>query len=281
MADLAISSWSLHRALGATYRGLDLVEGPRAATYPYGSGTCTLLELPSLVAGLGIHQLEICHFHFPDTGAAYLRTLRNRLDAAGVHPLTVLIDEGDITAHDAGERTRELDRIRAWIDVAVALGASQARVVAGLAAPDGNGEAVRRSAEGLVALAQYGAARGVRVITENWLGISMDPPSLLAILERTGRDVGLCVDMGNYTGAGKYEALALLLPYATSIHAKAEYSHEGVMERAEFTRCLDLARQARFDGPYVLIYSSAGDERASLADMARIVRPYAASNTVS
>ncbi|HWE64894.1 MAG TPA: sugar phosphate isomerase/epimerase [Chloroflexota bacterium] len=274
MSGLAISSWSLHRDLGPAYWGLDLVEGRRAAAYPYGQGSYTLLDLPAVVAALGIQQLEICHFHFPETGAAYLGALRARLDAAQVQPLSLLIDEGDITADDAMARRHDLDRIRAWIDVAAALGAAQARVIAGLAAPSPDGAAVRRSAEGLALLADYGAARGVRVITENWLGISMDPDSLLAILRQAGAAVGLCVDFGNYTGPGKYEALAALLPHATSIHTKATFTPPGIMDRDEFVRGLDLARQARFDGPYVLIFDSEADERASLARMVEVVRPY-------
>jgi sugar phosphate isomerase/epimerase len=272
MSDLAVSSWSLHRDLGPTYWGLDLVDGGRTATYPYGQGRCTLLELPAVVAGLGIHQLEICHFHFPETGAAYLHRLRASLDAALVHPLTLLVDEGDLTADDPAVRRGDVERIRRWIDVAAGLGASQARVIAGKAAPDRDGVALRRSAEGLALLAEYGASLGVRVITENWLGISMDPQCLLAILELTGPAVGLCVDLGNYTGPGKYEALTAILPRATSIHAKATFPQPGSMDREEFVRCLDLARQAHFDGPYVLIFSDEGDERASLAKMAEVVQ---------
>jgi hypothetical protein len=80
--------------------------------------------------------------------------------------------------------------------------------------------------------------------------------------------------MGNYSGPGKYDALTMIMPRATSIHAKAAYADDGVMQREEFLRCLDLALQARFDGPYVLIYDSPGDERDGLAYMAQVVRPY-------
>jgi hypothetical protein len=42
----------------------------------------------------------------------------------------------------------------------------------------------------------------------------------------------------------------------------------------DFCRCLDLARAAEFAGHYVLIFDGPGDERASLAQMAEVVRPY-------
>jgi sugar phosphate isomerase/epimerase len=272
--ELAVSSWSLHRDLGPTYRGLDLVEGQRTSAFPYGPGRFSLLELPEVVAKLGIQATEVCHFHFPETTPGYLAALRARFAAARVRPYTLLIDEGDITAEDPETRERELARICRWIDVAATVGFQRARVIAGMASPDRGEVAVRRSAEGLATLATYGAACGVRVVTENWLGISMDPQSLLTILDRTVGNVGLCVDFGNYDGPGKYAALAQLLPHATSIHAKAEYLEPGVMDRKDIDRCLDLARGAHFDGTYVLIFDGQGEEQANLRQLAQIVQPY-------
>jgi sugar phosphate isomerase/epimerase len=273
MPKLAISSWSLHRALGPTYPGLELTAGPRAAEYPYGQGTLSLLDLPAAIASRGIRDLEICHFHFPRTDHAYLRELRARLESAGVSPLTLLIDAGDISAADGTARERDLVLIRDWIDVAAALGTRQARVIAGSAQPDDK-EAARRSSAGLAALAQYAAARGVRLITENWQALTMHPETLLAILDGAGDGVGLCADFGNYTGPGKYEALRLILPRATSAHTKAYFPMPGRMDEADFRRCLDLSRQAGFAGPYVLIFESDGDEWASIEQMISVVRPY-------
>ena len=106
MPTLSVSTWSLHRALGATYPSLDLSDGAREARYPYGAGDLTLLDAPAVVAPLGIANLEIVHFHFPRTDPDYLAALRARLDAAGVAPATLLIDAGDLTAADERLRPR-------------------------------------------------------------------------------------------------------------------------------------------------------------------------------
>lgn len=273
MPALSVSTWSLHRALGATYPSLDLDDGPRAPNYPYGAGTLDLLDAPAAVAALGIARLEFVHFHFPRTDAAYLAALRARLDAAGVAPATVLIDAGDLTAADAATRGRDLARILGWIDLAAALGARRARVVAGEAAA-GDAGAIERSIAGLAAAAEHGAARGVRVITENWRQTALDPDALLAILGALDGRVGLCADFGNYKGPGKYDDLRRILPRAETIHAKADFPAAGRMDAADFARCLDLARESGFDGDYVLIFDGPGDERASLAQIAEAVRPY-------
>ena len=274
MPTLAVSTWSLQRALGAIYRGLGLHPGQREPHYPSGQGSLTLLEVPATVAGLGMPNLEVSHRHFPRTYPAYLDELRRKLDEAGVHVLTVLIDEGDIAAADPVARARDLAWIQGWIDVAARVGASRVRVIAGQSAADSGGAAVRRSITSLLALVAYARTRSVEVLTENWCALTTDPANLLAILDGTGDAVGLCVDFGNYGGPTKYEDLEALLPYAWSIHAKATVAASGVMDEHDFQHCLDLARAARFRGAYVLIVDGAGDERTSLVQLAETVRPY-------
>ncbi len=263
-----------HRELGPIYPDLAPGAGERGAEFPYGRGRLTLLETPDYVAGMGIASLEICHFHFPRLDPAYLDALGERLRAAGVRPLTLLIDAGDIAAPDPEARARDLERIKGWIDIAARLGAARVRVIAGDTAADPEGAAIRRSIAGLSELADYARPRSVGVITENWRQLATPPRDLLAILDGAGGAVGLCADFGNYRGPGKYDDLRAILPRANSIHAKADFPQAGRMDEADFRRCLDLAREAGFDGPYVLIFDGPGDERASLLQIADAVRPY-------
>ncbi|HEX4212786.1 MAG TPA: TIM barrel protein [Candidatus Dormibacteraeota bacterium] len=267
MTQLAVSSWSLHNTLGPVYDGAPGEGQPRTLRKPYGEGECDLLQLPALVADLGIERLEVCHFHFASTDSDYLDRFRGVLASAGVSLSTLLIDEGDPTAEDPAERERQLALIRGWIDVAAAVGAERVRIVAGDA--EAGEDAVGRSVEALRALSEYARGRGVQVITENWHQLALDPPALLTILDRLGGQVGLCVDFGNAKGPGKYDGLASLLPHATTVHAKAAFSAPGVIDEGDFGRCLDLARKAAFDGDFVVIFEGPGEERAGVAQIAR------------
>jgi sugar phosphate isomerase/epimerase len=273
MPELAVSTWSLHRALGATYPGLDAA-GPRPAQPTYGPGSLTLLDAPAAVAALGIPNLEVCHFHFPRTDAEFLAAFRQRLAEAGVRLLTLLVDAGDITAPDPAARAADLQRIRGWIDVAAAVGARRVRIIAGDASPSEGEEAVRTSTAGLSELAAYARERGVQAVTENWHALAMDPAALLAILDGAQGAVGLCADFGNFPAAERHAKLQAILPRASSIHAKAEFSAGGEMDEEGFRGCLNLARQAGFSGAYVLIFEGPGDEAAGLAQMASVVRSY-------
>ncbi|GAC1429054.1 MAG: hypothetical protein NVSMB65_02370 [Chloroflexota bacterium] len=273
MTALAVSSWSLHKALGTTYPGLD-PHAPRDAQPTYGAGTLNLLDAPAALAAAGIPNMEICHFHLPRTDHAYLADLRRRFEEAGVHLLTLLVDAGDLTAPDPAERAADLRRIRDWIDVAAEVGAQRVRVIAGDADPDARGSAVRASIAGLGTLASYARSRGVEVITENWHALALDVPSLLAILDGLEGAVGLCADFGNFRGDDRFARLQAILPRATSIHAKADFAEDGAMDEAGYRRCLDLSRAAGFTGAYVLSFEGPGDEMSGLSRMAGVVRSY-------
>jgi sugar phosphate isomerase/epimerase len=279
MPRFSVSSWSLHRALGPRFRVVDKETGrlePDSDT----PGDISLLELPARIAGLGIRTLEICHFHLPRLDPGYILELRAALNGAGVELFSILIDAGDITQPDPARQAEELAWIRSWLEIAGQCGASHARVIAGYAElTSANGSLydhplIRLSAENLGELARFGHEHGVQVITENFHALAGRPEPLLAILELCEGTVGLCADFGNYKGATKYEDLAAILPKADSIHAKAHYPQAGQMERTDFVRCLELARQANFSGPYSLIFDGPGDEWRSLAEMEQVVQPY-------
>lgn len=278
MPTLAVSSWSVRHSLGPMYPGLALTRGAQPPVETFGPGALALLDFPAAARAVGIGLLDICHFHFPRTDDAYLKEFASHLAAADVQVLTLLVDEGDISARDPAIRERDLAHIRGWIDVAARIGARAVRVVAGEAPADSGDEAIHRSAEGLAGLAQYAQDRSVGVLTENWKSLTMAPENVLAILDATNGAVGLCGDFGNYRGPGKYDALQAILPRATTIHAHAtaDWVAPNATDHGDLRRCLDLARAAHFAGAYVLIFDggSAANEWPGIARMAAIVREY-------
>jgi hypothetical protein len=82
------------------------------------------------------------------------------------------------------------------------------------------------------------------------------------------------MDFGNWQGERKYVDLPKIAHLAECTHAKAEFEEDGQMDTDDFTRCLDVARDAGFSGPHILIFSSNGDEWEGLAAMREIALPY-------
>jgi len=255
--DIAVSTWSLHRLLGVSYKD---IEGERVATATWGDGSATLLDIPAQAAQRGIGQIEICHFHFPSTDAAYLAELRSALQSAGVHVLTLLIDEGDIINEDENIRQRDIGIIQRWIDVAGEIGAERVRLIAGDLEPDLAGNNLRKSIETLRDLSKYAAERGVRVVIENWHALLDRPEEVNELLEALNGEVGLLLDFGNWHGDRKYTDLPQIAAWTESTHAKAAYDSTGAIDADDYGRCLKICSDAGFHGPHSLIFDAPGDE---------------------
>lgn len=265
----AVSTWSLHRTLGRLP-----IYGPEAngsvPAHTAAPNALSLLELPARLAAFGLHKVEICHFHLPSRAPAYLHQLRDALERAEVTLWQLLIDAGDITHPSQAEQ--EIAWIKGWIDIAATLGATRARVSGGRAEP--SKQTLATSHDALAHLADYAQQRGVRLMTENWQNLLTKPEYVLTVLD--GLDhIGLLADFGNWVGPAKYDDLAQILPRAESTHAKAHFSAPGVMDREDYTKCLELCRHINFSGPHSLIYDGPdNDEWRGLALERAVVLNY-------
>jgi len=248
---IAVSTWSLHRHLGTTYPH-DLASaaiGPAVATY--GEGSESLLDLPSALANHGYRRMELVSFHLPSHDPVYLAELRDQLQATGVTLQTLLIDDGDITHPVHG--ARDTAWIAGWLEIANALGAENARIIAGKQPP--SRATLDRAVAALTALADGNAGAPVRLVTENWFDLLASPAEVNELLDRLAGRVGLLADFGNWTGQGKYEALGAIFGRAELCHAKAGFI-DGDLDATDYGRCIDLAEAAGYAGPYTLIFDS-------------------------
>jgi len=246
---LSVSTWSVHRSLGDP-----AIYGPADAGIPihtHNNGAVTMLELPARIAQHGIRTLEICHFHLPSLGDAYLAQLRKAIEDAGVELWQVLADAGDITHPTDG--ARDAMWIAQWIDVAHKLGAKRVRVIAGKQMP--TAENLERAAGHLGWLGKQAENSGVRIVTENWFDLLPSPKETNWLLDTLQGKVGLNGDLGNWAAPEKYAGLSDIMRRAELCHAKANFNEAG-LDSADYRKCLEACRTAGYDGPYTLIYDS-------------------------
>jgi sugar phosphate isomerase/epimerase len=247
---IAVSTWSLHRHLGTTYpHHIPTEIGPVEETY--GAGTESLLDLPSALANHGYHRMELVSFHLPSRDPVYLGELRDQLQVTGVTLQTLLIDAGDITHPEHGDR--DTTWIAGWIEVASTLGAENARIIAGKQKP--TPEALSRSVLALRRLEEANAGSSVRLATENWFDLLPSATETLELLDRLEGRIGLLMDFGNWKGADKYNELAKIAGRAELCHAKASFI-DGDLDVEDYGRCVELAEAAGYVGPYTLIFDS-------------------------
>lgn len=248
----AVSSWSLHRALGCTYpyKPADRLSPTRQPTY--GEGSIELIDLPRQCAGRGVFRLEICSFHLPSLSPDYIAEFRGAAEEAGIKVQTLLVEDGDLSDPDTAERDAEW--MAGWIDIAGALGAENMRVIAGKAQPTDT--ALKLAERHLRELAKRTSAAGVRLVIENWFDLLPGPVEVNHVLDALAGKVGLNGDFGNWERAGKYEDLAKIMGRAELCHAKGRYSAAG-LDVKDYVRCVELSNAVGYHGPFTLIYDSA------------------------
>jgi hypothetical protein len=81
---IAVSSWSVHRALGIFHANAPGNDVFGDAEEKWGTPQLSLMDLPQAIAKRGIPHLQICHFHLASRDAAYLREVRAAIADAGV-----------------------------------------------------------------------------------------------------------------------------------------------------------------------------------------------------
>ncbi|MGO4544724.1 sugar phosphate isomerase/epimerase family protein [Paenibacillus sp. 2TAB23] len=274
MSYLSISTWSLHRLLGPLrMTAWDSESNNHIINEQEQPLVHSLLDLPGEAAARGYQALEICHFHFPSTEAAYLEQLKAAFEAANMKFDTLLVDYGDLTSEDEIKRAADIHYIKKWIDIASLCGAKQIRVVAGEASPT-NDAAIRLSAAALTDLALYGQSISVHVITENFRSLTSTAASSIKLLEQTNHKVGFITDFGNYHGSEKTEEIGATTPFSVSIHVKPTYDSNGIPDKDELISYLRKVDSNGFNGAYVLIYDGPGDMWAGLDRVKSIVTPF-------
>ncbi|WIY53456.1 TIM barrel protein [Devosia sp. YIM 151766] len=248
---IAISTWSLHRLLGATYPHDLTTDAVSDGEDTYGEGEESLLGLPSILANHGYRRLEIVSFHLRSRDPVYLGELRDQLQVAGVTLQTLLIDAGDMS--DPLDGARDTRWIAGWLEVANELGAENARIIAGK--QPFTAENLDRSVQGFRHLLSANAGAPLRLVTENWFDLLATPEAVHRLLDRLDGQVGLLADFGNWTGPDKYAGLKSIFSRAELCHAKADFKG-GRMDEADYGLCVAAAEEAGYEGPYTLIFDA-------------------------
>ena len=212
-------------------------------------------DLIQRIADWGLDGLDCTVYWFPDTSDEFLAKLRKAAFKSGVQ------------IYNAGVRVRlaqptpelqnaEVENIKKWVDVADRIGASHVRVFGG-PIPKGATEqqAIAWAVEVLKRGAEYAGSRGITLGVEDDSGLTVAAGPTVEIAKRADSPwVGINADSGNFRDHG-YSQFAMLLPYATSVHLKADITDEqGKAERADWNRLLNMLGRSGYKGYVGLEY---------------------------
>ncbi len=263
MALLSVSTWALNQHLGPLHWTKWDPQAHRPVTVAEDRPrTLPLTALPARLAGMGLQACELGHFHLPaleDIKDEHVTEIRSAFHRSEIVLWSLLVDYGDLSAADPRRRDADRQYISEWVKMAARLGARHVRVVAGEGSPY-DAAAIDRCVSALEELADLGRGLGIGILTENFRRLASTPEVCVQICTRLLDRVHLTADFGNFPKATRSAALAHILPFARSVHAKPDLNGEGDIDNAAFDTLLGVAAGAGFDGAYTVVYEGPADQ---------------------
>ncbi len=227
------------------------------------SGKMDLFGFIDWCATMDLAGVELTSYYFKkDFDAAYLRELRRHAFNSGVTVSGTAI-RNNFCLPAGPEKQKEVDQTKKWIDSAAELFAPHIRIFAGSIPKDTDTKtAIGYVAEGIRAVLDHAAERGIYLGLENHGGITARVADHLAICDAVGKHpwFGVNLDTGNYR-TNAYDELAQAAPRAVNVQIKASIftSDGGPKVLADMGRIKKILLDAQYRGWIALEYEDAED----------------------
>ena len=199
----------------------------------------------------GVEPLSL---HFPSTDAAYLHSLRDAIEKAGVHVVNIPVDNS-FSYYDADPAVRQkaVDNGKKWVDIAVIIGSPSLRTSiaeAGNAKPD-----IAVVAEQLQKLVDYAAPKNILLNLENDNLTSEDAFFLVKVIKKVNSPYlhalpDFCNSMQSGNEQFNYDAVTALFPLAYNIcHVKdSETGDNGKVVRVDLKKTFAILKASHYRG---------------------------------
>jgi len=210
------------------------------------------MSLPDFIrtcAELKLDGVELTGYYFPDTSRATLNTLKRLCFRLGLQ-ISGTAMRNQFTLPDPEQRKAEVEKVKQWIDIAVALGAPFLRVFADHY-PEGVSEstALEWALDCFRQVLPYAEAQGVTLALENHGGLTATAEKTLRFVHALKSDYfGLLLDCANFPDQ-HYRQIELLAPYAVNVHAKTHFrTPQGDYVELDYERIFAILKQAGYRG---------------------------------
>jgi sugar phosphate isomerase/epimerase len=224
-----------------------------------------------VVKKFNVHNIEPHNRHFRALDPAYLRNFRQALTKADVKVVNIAVD-GPESFYDPSPdiRKRAMAYAKKWVDVADEIGSPSIRTHiqrASNSAPD-----VRRTAESLREVAEYGGGKNVVVNLENDDLISEDAFFIVKVIEAVNHPyLHALPDFANSMMTGdadfNYRALQAMFQHAYCIcHVKdGETDDHDKLLKVDLKKSFDILKSSDYQGYCSMEFDAPGEPYAPTA----------------
>jgi Xylose isomerase-like TIM barrel len=229
-------------------------------------GKLRLLDLPRIMREeLDMRVIDLMTATLASAEPDYLDRLRAAAERAGCILTNLKMNQKglDLATGDDALRRHSIDEYKRSMDAAARLGCRWVRPLPGPKRPD-----LAVLSASYRELIDYGAARGLTVLVENFGWMQDDPEAIPAILKAAGPGLRSQPDTRNWTDDARYDGLAKAFPSAASCDFKPfALEPDGSHPRYDLKRCFQFGWDAGFRGPWCLEHFHA-NLRIQLREMA-------------
>ena len=204
----------------------------------------------------GIDAIEYVNQFFKDkaTDQKYLAEMKKRAEGEGVKSLLIMVDgEGRLGDPSLAKRAKAVENHYKWVEAAKVLGCHSVRVNAG--SGGSYEDQMHRAADGLRALTEFAAKRGLNVIVENHGGLSSNGEWLAGVIQKVDHDrCGTLPDFGNFRVSkdemyDRYKGVKELMPFAKAVSAKShDFDAKGDETHTDYLKMMQIVLDAGYKG---------------------------------
>jgi len=215
----------------------------------------TLFQLLDFSAIQGFEAVDLTGYFFPGYPKVpsddYIYAVKKRAFQLGLDISGTGV-RNDFANPDSAKRAADVVLVKAWIDVAVKLGAPVIRVFAG-ELPKGyenkRAEVATYMAASLKECADYGKLRGVIVGVQNHGDFLQTAEQCLDMVNRVQSDwFGLIVDTGKFLTEDPYLDIEKALPYAVNFQLKESPFGPRSTIKTDLPRLMKIIRKSGYRG---------------------------------
>lgn len=231
-------------------------------------GEMTLEEVFTFCSDLGFAAVDPTGYYFPNYPEVPLDTyifdikkkaFRLGLDISGTGVRT------DFSHADPTQRAANVELVRRWIEVAAKMDAPVLRVFAGKAVlPEQTQRSLDWAVDCLRKCVEFGEKAGVMIVLQNHHELLTTVDQVLYIRQQIPSDwFGINLDIGSLRAGDPYREIAKLAPYAYTWQIKKNVYRQGVEEKTDARKLIEIVRAARYRG-YLPLETLKSDPRIQL-----------------
>jgi len=247
---LGISSWSLHRDLGA--------------------GRLSILDFPYKAKALGFEDIEVIMTHLDGNA----QVLKERCNDAGI-AWNCVSAENNFALLDEQGRKEQVELVKSAVDLACTVGAKIVRAFFGHVAEEPPVGLKYLTLECLKEVARYAKGKGITIAMQNHGNYCNTADEIVEMIDAVkSKSLRACPDTGTFPG-NVYAELEKLAPLAVHMHAKTyAFNEKGDETRLNYRRIFRIFKDAGFEGTYSLEYEGEGEESEGVERSLALFRRY-------